>query len=487
MKNIFADKKGILALFKTNKLSEYVMVINSGDFKKAVVALLSVSTENCVATYPNELSKTEIELADIIVNEAVKSKTHSTFMKVTGKVTPQVRKINYEDYRIGKIVNRQMEQGISDFTEMFYLNLIKDKFSVHVEEIEEKSFVQKTRDFSSSLLYPPFKELVDTYKDLQEKNYDLLPVEEKVLKGIESGVDRFILLQGPPGTGKTTTAHIWAIRLNMPYRESTGMFDNTDQLVGCYAVGLEDGVETVGFVPGGLLECYEHGGLYILNEANYTRPDVMSVVQGMTDGTRVLHEKTSKRLVPRHDNFVLVMTINPKAKGSLPLNEALANRFTSVIDYAKETDASFFKKLKKIYPDTPENFLKALSKVPNIVENWAVSMNSAGFCSIRQLSSFIEGIGNYETISREDFSEEFVLRVLTPVCSCNIFNLEKIRALSKSADYVELTKHLYEAFNPKEIKRFSLSEVLVSVDVAKRKEDIENALKDFISLSEKKD
>lgn len=452
--NILGKLQGVLGLFSlvssTPKLMAVLNVEELG--KKAVPILIENKKEIINVSIPTEFAKfgDKISIITALIQEIQNKEVYPSLKNFDSTIFLQFKSHSFKNVKVKSFLERKMEKEIKDYSASFYKSLLPEIFSVEEKKEVTKKEVTKRRDFSKSLLYPPFAELVKYYPENEEYNFELSKTEERVKKGIEYGIDNFILLQGFPGTGKTTAAHLWAMKLGLPYRESVGMFDNNDQLVGCFAVDVVGGKEVVAFVPGGLLECYEYGGMYILNEANYTRADVMSVIQGMTDGSKTLHEKTSKRLIKRHDNFVLVFTINPRAKGSLPLNEALVNRFTSVIDYGKASPKEIVAKLEKNCPDENIGLLKELAALPSIVESWGENMGSNGFCSIRQLISFLRSLRNYKKPSYEDFLEEAKNRILTPVCSCNIFNLVKIESLMSTSGFNEIFHPLYENFFIKE-------------------------------------
>ena len=452
--NILENKKGVFGLFRLKKRSKtFLAILNAKELgEKAIPILIENKKEIFTGSIPTKFMSEgkKISLIEKLIREFSNKEAFPSLKENEASIFLQFKDEKLNDLKIEKFIERKIKKG-KDYSENFYFNLCPEIFSKEdfKKILEEKKFKEKElkkRDFTKSLLYKPFAELVKTYSTLEEKNFSLSSEEERVKSGIENGIDNFILLQGFPGTGKTTTAHIWAIQLGIPYRESVGMFDNNDQLVGCYSVVAKEGKEEVVFIPGGLLECYEHGGMYILNEANYTRSDVMSVIQGMTDGTRTFHEKNSKKLIKKHDNFLLIFTINPRAKGSFPLNEALVNRFSSVINYGKETPASIYAKLEKNLPNEEKNFLKEISSFPKIVEGWGVEMGSSGYCSIRQLISFAKSLHLYEKITFQDFLEEFKNRVLTPVCSCNTFSLDKIETLIKTNTFVEFLKSIFENY-----------------------------------------
>lgn len=486
--NVFASIKGICGTFATDKKGIYLTCIYCSQIVSpktgepaAVPCVLHMDSPTREVLLPPWLTEDNIGLITEVLTQVMKESSYPALGYKYGAFSPIISEVDYQkEYPLGEFIPRVMTPGKEDCSEKFYRSLLKDYYDF------SESFVSGAvpRNASKSLTYAPFKQLVESYKSAPERNFSLRPVEERVMRGVANGVDKFVLLQGYPGTGKTTFAKVMAMKLGLPFRESVGMFDNNDQLVGCYAVTAEKGEEKVEFIPGGLLECYEHGGIYILNEANYTRQDVMSIIQGMTDGSTSFHEKTSKRLIPRHDNFVLIMTINPKAKGSLPLNEALFNRFSAVIDYAKANSDDIFEKLKKLYPDGDSDFIGRLSKIPAIVESWAGSLNSNGFCSIRQLTSFYDSI-MVASVSKEDFLEEFRIRIMNPVCSCNVFNMEKVNSICQSSDFAETIQNLYESYGGSSMvapdAEWSLGSASVahSADTEVDADEVADALKGF--------
>lgn len=427
----FGETAGIFGLFKTTKAKVCVGVLDGSPLDKPIPVLVNYKAPiSC--TIPSGLSDDDVNMVSTILNDILKAESYPDYKFKMGIVQIIVEDVDFSKHELDGFVERRMTPSVADADEVYYRNLLAEQYG----EVE-KSFneMKNERDASKSLKHKPFEDLVKTYSSQPEINFALSKREEALLEGIKNGVDRFVLLQGYPGTGKTSAAKGIAMRLGLPFRQSVGSFDNTDQLIGCYSVTVDDDKEKVEFLQGPLLECYEHGGVYIMDEANFTRPDVMAVIQGMTDSTGYYTEKTTKRMIKRHDNFVLIFTINPKAKGSYPLNEALLNRFTTVIDYEKETKLSIYKKLLDRYQGAVKvELLDHLAGVPNQVEAWAKVMNSHAFCSIRQVMNFIDAVYSKELTDKE-FESEFVTRVVSPVCSANIFNVNKINELRKKDEY----------------------------------------------------
>jgi len=141
-----------------------------------------------------------------------------------------------------------------------------------------------------------------------------------------------IKLQGIAGTGKSEAALVLAAELGLPFTSLTcfGDMDSTH----LYGQGFPDfddelGVLKVRFMLSEFVKAFERG--WVLELAEPTVVNEASMLMALSTAL----EKVGKgvlnlpdRRVPRHPNFVCVMTMNPAGSyfGTRPLNQALNDR-----------------------------------------------------------------------------------------------------------------------------------------------------------------
>lgn len=441
--NIFSNQKGAAGTFKVEgKESVYSVVLNFTDGPVVSIVDFSVPGKyKCIL--PTRFDAAKVDLVVEVLQNVMKDNSYPSIEYVRGIIYPEQVDVNYvKDYPLGEFIPRVMQPGRKDHSEKQYRQLAAAYYP-----LDSSIAVSKERFFENSLDYAPFAELVEGYDMRKEKYYSLKPVEKRIMEGIKSGNVSFVGLYGAPGTGKSTAMQIIAIKLGLPYRQCVGRFEDNDQLVGCYAPELSEDKEKVlpKFQYGALLECYEYGGLFIMDEANYTDQRIMATFQGMLDGSSSYFEKTTKRLINKHPNFVVAFTWNPKAKGSLPFNEALMNRMEMSVPYKKLTTGELLLMLMTQYPDADPDFMGKLCECPGMIEAWATQVNSTGYCSIRQLESFYNSIST-ESLSLENFKSEFVSRILYPVVFCNSFNVDKVDAIVSSAEFNTFIDELFSLY-----------------------------------------
>ncbi len=131
---------------------------------------------------------------------------------------------------------------------------------------------------------------------------------------------------GPHGSGKSTGAQQAAQALSLKY----GYISLTPQTPESRLLGYQ--TASGSYVRTQFRDCYEHGGVFCIDEVDNASPSLLTVLNGSMENG---HCPFPDGLISRHDDFVMVGTGNTCGRGAnpsyperRPFDSAFADRFT---------------------------------------------------------------------------------------------------------------------------------------------------------------
>lgn len=149
------------------------------------------------------------------------------------------------------------------------------------------------------------------------------------------------LLVGETGTGKTSLVRELAHLLKQEYvRVNMTGYTSPDELIGSKSVAngatyWENGIVT---------DAMQRGAILVLEEINATAPDCLFVLHSLLDDDRRISMPDGSIITP-HKDFRVFATMNPDYNGTKSINQALLDRFGTILDIRELSESAESKQL----------------------------------------------------------------------------------------------------------------------------------------------
>nr|WP_307396509.1 AAA family ATPase [Bacillus horti] len=148
---------------------------------------------------------------------------------------------------------------------------------------------------------------------------------------VASSLNKNILLQGPTGSGKTKLAE-WISHL---YQKPMHMINcsvdlDAEAMLGYKTIEYKGDQAHVEFIPGPVVQAMRKGHLLYIDEINMARPETLPILNGILDYRRSLTNPFTTEVIKAKEGFQVIASINIGYIGTVPLNEALKNRFIMI-------------------------------------------------------------------------------------------------------------------------------------------------------------
>jgi nitric oxide reductase NorQ protein len=140
-----------------------------------------------------------------------------------------------------------------------------------------------------------------------------------------------ILLKGPTGSGKTKLAETLSAIFGQPMHSINCSVDlDAEALLGFKTIQQRDGKTTIEFVPGPVIQAMTKGHLLYIDEINMAKPETLPILNGVLDYRKMITNPFTGEVVKAKNTFGVIAAINEGYVGTVPLNEALKNRFVVI-------------------------------------------------------------------------------------------------------------------------------------------------------------
>ncbi len=137
-----------------------------------------------------------------------------------------------------------------------------------------------------------------------------------------------LLLKGPTGAGKTKFAETLSSLFNQPMFSVNCSVDlDAESLLGFKTLAYDGDKQVIEFVPGPVINAMTNGTLLYIDEVNMAKPETLPLINGVLDYRRTITNPFTNDMITAKEGFGVIAAINEGYIGTVPLNEALKNRF----------------------------------------------------------------------------------------------------------------------------------------------------------------
>ncbi|MFC0302612.1 AAA family ATPase [Virgibacillus soli] len=137
-----------------------------------------------------------------------------------------------------------------------------------------------------------------------------------------------LLLKGPTGAGKTKFAETLSNLFHQPmYSVNCSVDLDAESLMGFKTLTYQDEKQVIDFIPGPVTNAMNHGTFLYIDEINMAKPETLPLINGVLDYRRTVTNPFTNDIVTAKKGFNVIAAINEGYIGTVPLNEALKNRF----------------------------------------------------------------------------------------------------------------------------------------------------------------
>jgi nitric oxide reductase NorQ protein len=141
-----------------------------------------------------------------------------------------------------------------------------------------------------------------------------------------------LLLKGPTGSGKTKLAeHLSRLFMQPLHAVNCSVDLDAEALIGFKTLASDKaGGTVVEFVPGPMIKAMSKGHYLYIDEVNMAKPETLPLINGVLDHRRTITNPFTGEVVTAKKEFGVIAAINEGYIGTVPLNEALKNRFVTI-------------------------------------------------------------------------------------------------------------------------------------------------------------
>ncbi|MFS0674568.1 ATP-binding protein [Ornithinibacillus sp. 179-J 7C1 HS] len=169
----------------------------------------------------------------------------------------------------------------------------------------------------------------NTFQHLIRQGGYMPPNNDLLIDAITAlSMGKNVLLKGPTGAGKTKFAETLSNLFNQPMFSVNCSVDlDAESLLGFKTLSYQGEKQVIEFIPGPVINAMTNGTFLYIDEVNMAKPETLPLINGVLDYRRTLTNPFTNEIITAKDGFGVIAAINEGYIGTVPLNEALKNRF----------------------------------------------------------------------------------------------------------------------------------------------------------------
>ena len=105
---------------------------------------------------------------------------------------------------------------------------------------------------------------------------------------------------------------------------------DAESLLGFKTLEYKEDKQVIEFVPGPVINAMNHGHFLYIDEINMAKPETLPLINGVLDYRRTITNPFTNEMITAKEGFTVIAAINEGYIGTVPLNEALKNRFVVI-------------------------------------------------------------------------------------------------------------------------------------------------------------
>ena len=140
-----------------------------------------------------------------------------------------------------------------------------------------------------------------------------------------------LLLKGPTGSGQTRLAEDLTGELGQDlYSINCSVEVDIESLLGFKTIEYNEGRQEITFIDGPVIRAMKEGAMLYIDEINMAKPEVLPILNAALDYRRTITNPLTGDTIVADEGFNVIAAINVGYVGTMPMNEALLNRFNVI-------------------------------------------------------------------------------------------------------------------------------------------------------------